>query len=104
MNINFKQLGIVTGAVAPIIALAVWFTGAVVWQNDYFRDRDLFLQVYNSDRVETDIKLTEIAMIFYEMELASGEDLNRSQRSKYQRLQAYLISLENQKNEDFNIN
>lgn len=104
MNINFKQLGIVTGSVAPIIALAVWFNSAVVWDSAYQRDKSQFLVVYNSDRVETDIKLTEIAMTFYEMELASGNNLNQAQRSKYERLQAYLIRLEHQKNETLNIN
>ena len=62
------------------------------------------MDIYNSDRVETDIKLTEIAMTFYEMRLSSGVDLTQAQKSKYERLQAYLINLEKQKNESLNIN
>ena len=111
MNINFKQIGIIGGALAPILALAVWFTNSLVWQGEYKRhlvsrttEIQQFKAVYNRGQLDTQIKLTAILMYQHESKIEGGFTLSPRQQSEYERLKAEIIELERQKNAAMGIN
>ena len=100
--------------VSAVISVIV---GAIAWINSEYLQTSVFnsyketrkseqqsvLNLYNSDRIETEIKLLEIHMALFELRVDDDKQLTVKQQSKYNRLQAALIKLEAAKTNAFQI-
>jgi len=103
--------------ILKISAVISMIVGAIAWINASYLQTSVFyayketrkseqisvLNLYNSDRIEIEIKLLEIHMALFELRLDDDKQLSVKQQSKYNRLQAALIKLEAAKTNAFQI-